>query len=181
MLELAVVITVIGILLGAFIGPSSRLITDMHQSASAAEIERELIAARSRAVAEGRPVGLYITGSSIDASLSAIATSAGITASTYGLYPLELSNSTSGSVRISTSIIDSTASPGTYSISARFPGVQITSITGGSMSGTAVWFATDGTPELRTFAGTRTGSQTLDINILLNGGSRIYVRAGPLG
>ncbi len=178
MLELAVVITLIGILVGVFIGPSSSLIISMRQSAAAAEVEREILAARSRAVAEGRPVGVYITGSTIDGTLSSLATTAGITASTYGLYPLELASSTSGSARISTSVIDSAAAPGTYSIAARFPGVIITSITGGSMAGTAIWFATDGTPEIRSFSGSRSGLQTSDIDILLSGGAHIIVRAG---
>lgn len=178
LLELAVVVTVVGILVGVFIGPSSSLIIDMRQSAAAAEVEREILAARSRAVAEGRPVGVYITGSTIDGSLASIATTVGITASTYGVYPLELASGTTGSARISTSVIDSLAAPGTYSISARFPGIIITSITGGSMAGTSIWFATDGTPEVRSLSGTRSGVQTSDICIVLTGGARIYVRAG---
>lgn len=178
LLELAVVVTVVGILVGVFIGPSSRLIIDMRQSAAAAEVEREILAARSRAVAEGKPIGVFVTGSTIDATLASIATTAGITASTYGMYPIELSSGTSGSARISTSVIDSLAAPGTHSISARFPGIIITSITGGSMAGTAIWFATDGTPEVRSLSGTRSGSLSSDICISLSGGARIYVRAG---
>ncbi len=178
LLELAVVITVVGILVGVFIGPSSSLIIDMRQSAAAAEVEREILAARSRAVAEGRPVGVYVTGSTIDGSLASIAATAGITPSTYGVYPIELASGTTGSARISTSVIDSLAAPGTYSISARFPGIVITSITGGSMAGTSIWFATDGTPEVRSLSGTRSGVQTSDICIVLSGGARVYVRAG---
>ena len=176
MLELSVVVIVLGIVVGVVLYPANATLTSMRQNAAVAEVERRITAARARAIAEGHPVGVYVCTGSVNGSFIAIASAAGITAAVDSIYPVELASLTSGAVVFSVNDVDQAANIGTYSISDRFNGVQITSVSGSSTG--LIWFASDGLPEVRSMTGVRTASLTSDIDITLTGGNHIYVRAG---
>ncbi len=176
MLELSVVLIVLAITAGAMLYPASTTLAAMRQASAVSEVERRITAARARAIAEGRPVGVYVSDAAVNGAFTAVATAAGLTATPHSVFPVDLASITSGGVEVSAGDVDQASKVATYSIATAFGGTQIQSISGTATG--LIFFASDGVPEVRGMSGTRTGPLTSDIDILMDGGKHIYIRAG---
>lgn len=156
MLELVIVVVLMGILAATAI-PSITAASQTQGIAATRELERRIVHARSRAVSTGEPTGLTI--------------------STDGTVTL---------VRIASSGASPTLAPGptgatsaAWLLPSAFRGVSIAQITGGDGSGAStqtIWFGFDGSPELRTPSGARTGNFQQDARVTLAGPSAGVVK-----
>ena len=156
LLEMSVAIVVVAVI-AVTVVPAWSSLTSTRQAAAAEEVERRLVAARSQAVSEGRPVGVYVDPAT-DSTLN-------YTISASGGTPSVMTN------------FDGQADSA-FLVAATYPGAEITSVVGGSGVGGAqiLWFGFDGSPELRTSTGTLTGPWTQDAVITFAGGYQVTVR-----
>jgi prepilin-type N-terminal cleavage/methylation domain-containing protein len=155
-LELSIVVVITGILAVTVI-PALESMTGARQAAAAEEIERRLVDARARAVAEGRPVGIRIDPAADTAQSWVIASPGDAPA------PARAVNGELEPVLI---------------IPSSYPNTSIVSFTAGdgTTSAQVLWFGFDGSPQLRNSAGTLLGPWTADAEIQLSGGLRVIVR-----
>jgi type II secretory pathway pseudopilin PulG len=155
LIEVALVVIVTGILAVTVI-PAWSSMTGARQAAAAEEVERRLVAARSQAVAEGRPVGVRIDPASDTVRLFVI-TTPGV-APTPGV------------------MFDGQTSPELH-IPSTYPGADILSLAGGDGTGGAqvLWFGFDGSPQLRDMDGTLVGGWTAHAIVTLSGGQQVTV------
>jgi prepilin-type N-terminal cleavage/methylation domain-containing protein len=154
LLEVVMTVIILAIVAGAMIGPSSRAIAQTRLAGAEEEIYTTLLTARSRAIATGRSHGVSIS-----------------TSPTPTVTPVTLSGTT---IITRTDPLDLVPAVGRYDLQTRYPGIALTL---GSGSSVIVWFASDGSPELRGSNGLRTGSATTDTTIRVTGGLAIVVRA----
>jgi len=155
LIELAVVVAITGILaIAAF--PAFRTLDDARRAAAAAEVERQVLNTRAASMSLGQSVGLRIDP--VNHTLQRF------------IIPR-----TGGAPVAFTSPLGTPEGPTT--LSADFPGSAIVSYIGGdgfTGAGT-LWFAHDGTPELRNGSGVRIGGFTQDATITLTDGYRVSV------
>lgn len=146
----------IGVLAVAVI-PAISSMDEAKKSAAAEEVERRLVLARGEAIAQGRPIGLYVNP----------------TADTVQMFTIR----NPGDAPTPTIMGDGTADS-LLSIPAQYPGAQVTSLSAGDGSTTAqvLWFGYDGTPQIRSAGGTLAGSATADAVINFQGGASITIR-----
>ncbi len=156
LLEMGIVVIVVAIV-SVSVVPAWNSLTGTRQAAAGEEVERRLVAARSQAVSQGRPIGLHI-----DPATDTI------------LYYTITATGAAPSVLV---MVDGQPDPG-VNLATVYPGADVTSVINGSgVSGAAtLWFGFDGAPELRNAAGTLTGPWTSDATITLAGGSTVTVR-----
>jgi Tfp pilus assembly protein FimT len=155
-----VLVVVITGIVAATVIPAWNSLTGTRQAAAAEEVEREIVAARCQAVAEGRPVGLKVDP----------------TNETVRKYVIE----TPGAAPSVAKDVDGQADPG-VNIAAAYSGAEISSLTAGdgSTGAQVLWFGYDGTPQLRNAAtGVLIGSATQDAVIQMSGGQQVRVRYG---
>ncbi len=154
LLEVVVTVVVLAIVAGAMVGPSSRAIAQTRLAGAEEEIFTTILTARSRAITTGRSHGVSI-----------------VTAPSPSVTPVVLSGT---SIVTRSDPLDPAPGAGRYNLNTRYPGLGLSL---GSGTSTVVWFASDGTPELRGTNGLRTGAATSDTTIRITGGSAIVIRA----
>jgi prepilin-type N-terminal cleavage/methylation domain-containing protein len=156
LLEMGIVVIVVAIV-SVTVVPAWNSLTGTRQAAAGEEVERRLVAARSQAVSQGRPIGLHID--------PATDTVLFYTITATGAAPTVLT------------MVDGQPDPG-VNLAVVYPGADVTSVINGSgVAGAAtLWFGFDGAPELRNAAGALTGAWTSDAIITLAGGSTVTVR-----
>lgn len=157
LLEMAVVILITAILAASAI-PAFSAMSGARQASGAEQVERLLVRARARALAEGRPVGVRI-----DLGAQALQT---YTIASTGAAP-------------SVAMDPLGQSEPVFNFAAAYPGVQITSVTVNGVTGTqTVWFAYDGTPQERSADGSLVGTWEENATITMTGGGVVHVLAG---
>lgn len=150
------VVIVVGIV-AVTVVPAFNSLTGTRQAAAGEDVERRLVSARSRAVSEGRPMGVLIDPVANSVRFYTIAAA--------GAAPTVLN------------MLDGQPDPG-LDLGVAYPGADITAVVGGDGAAGAatLWFGYDGSPELRDAAGVLTGPWTSDATISLAGGNTITVR-----
>jgi len=156
LVELIAVMTVIGVLSLAAI-PAVGAMADSRRRGAAAEIERRLMLARAWAAGTGQPAGLRVTPSTGRFELLRIATP--------GAAPTALPGA-AGEADAGSSVL----------ISQLFTGVSVGSVSISPSGDSAVWFAHDGTPQVRTSAGVLVGDLSADATIAVQSGPTVTVR-----
>jgi prepilin-type N-terminal cleavage/methylation domain-containing protein len=156
-LEMAVVVAITAILAISAI-PALDALSGARQGAAAEEIERRVVAARARALAEGVPYGVEF-----DLAAQTLRT---VTIPTYGSTP-----------RGARDALGQEEVP--WSLARAFPGVRMTSVSIDGVGGSGtVWFAFDGTPQRRASDGRLLGAWRRDSLIGVEGGQVVTIRAG---
>ncbi len=137
--------------------PALSSMSSARQAAAAEEVERRIVNARSRALAEGRPCGV-----TIDTAAQSIRT---MTIASAGAVP--------------TPAIDALGQPeAAFNLGSAFSGVGFTLVTSEAGTGTQTfWFSHDGTPHQRNSTGVLVGSWTQNATVTLTGGTSVYVQA----
>jgi prepilin-type N-terminal cleavage/methylation domain-containing protein len=157
LIEMAVVVVISGII-AVMVIPAWNSLTGTRQAAAAEEVERKCVAARSQAVAEGRPVGIRVDPVS----------------STVQTYVI----TTPGAAPSVAKMIDGQPDPA-LSLAIAYSGAAITSLVAGDGSSGAqvLWFGYDGSPQLRNAGtGNLIGPWTQDAVIGMAGGQQVIVR-----
>jgi prepilin-type N-terminal cleavage/methylation domain-containing protein len=157
LIEMAAVVVISGIL-AVLVIPAWNSLTGTRQAAAAEEVERKCVVARSRAMAEGRPVGLRVDP-------------VNSTVQTYVI-------STPGSTPSVATMIDGQPEQ-VLALAAVYAGASIASLAAGDGSAGAqvLWFGYDGSPQLRNATtGTLIGPWTQDAVISMTGGQQIIIR-----
>lgn len=156
LLEMAMVIMITAILAASAI-PAMSSMSAARQGAAAEEVERRIVNARSRALAEGRPFGV-----TIDATAHTLRT---MTVATTGAVP--------------TPATDALGQPeAAFNVAATFSGVTITAVSSEGGTGTQTfWFSHEGTPQARNASGALLGAWTEDATVTVSGGVSVYVQA----
>lgn len=136
--------------------PSLSGMSDMRRAAAADDVERRLLLARSTAMASGASCGLAVNPTTDFVQL--------------------FSMPVSGNVPVAASLPTGEPDPGVR-LATLYPGADITAITGGggATGAQTLWFASNGTPELRAANGSRIGGWSGDATIQFAGGARISV------
>ncbi|CAG1008107.1 hypothetical protein PHYC_03520 [Phycisphaerales bacterium] len=157
LVEMSVVILITAILAVAAI-PAFSAMSGARQASGAEEIERRIVNARARALAEGRPVGLRVDPVAQTLRTFTIASTGAVP--TPAIDPLGQSESA-------------------FNFAAAFPGVQITAVSvNGSTGVQTLWFAFDGTPQERSANGALVGAWTEGATVTVTGGISVFVVAG---
>jgi prepilin-type N-terminal cleavage/methylation domain-containing protein len=159
LVEVVTTLVVISILASAAVIPAVSMVSRTRLASATDEIARQLSTARSLALSTGDSHGLLLLEST----------------EAFLCVRIQADNAPP------TAAIDPLGIPYAYIIiPARYPGVTITSITSGdgSSGDATLWFAHDGTPELRNAAGLRLGSFTHDAVITLSNNATITLRRG---
>jgi prepilin-type N-terminal cleavage/methylation domain-containing protein len=157
LVEMSVVVIITGII-AATVVPAWNSLTGTRQAAAAEEVERKFVAARSQAVAEGRPVGIRVSPASN-------------TVQTYVI-------TTPGAAPTVANMIDGQPDPA-LDIGGAYSGASITTLTAGDGSAAAqvLWFGYDGSPQLRdATTGNLIGPWTQDAVIAMSGGQQVLIR-----
>lgn len=156
LLEMAMVIMITAILAASAI-PAMSSMSTARQGAAAEEVERRIVNARSRALAEGRPFGV-----TIDTTAHTLRT---MTIATTGAVP--------------TPATDALGQPeAAFNLAATFSGVQFTVVSSEAGSGTQTfWFSHEGTPQARNASGALVGSWTQNAVVTVTGDVSVYVQA----
>lgn len=157
LVEMALVVLISGII-AVMVIPAWNSLTGTRQAAAAEEVERRCVAARSQALAEGRPVGIRVDP-------------ANSTVQTYVI-------TTPGAVPSVAIMIDGQPEEA-LNLSIAYSGASITSLVAGNGSNGAqvLWFGYDGAPQLRdATTGTLTGPWTQDAVIAMAGGQQVIIR-----
>lgn len=157
LLEVMIVIVIMGIL-AVSVAPAISSARGAQGAGATREVERVLLLARARAMASSIPYAV-----SVDTNPSSLR--------------LCWRNPDTGSLEGAVGS-DGVLCP-KQPLSARFGSVRITNvqIDGYSGSSGVVWFAFDGTPELRNASAVRQGPATQDAVITLSDGGKVYVVA----
>lgn len=158
MLEMAVVISVAGIL-AATVVPALNSLEGVREASAAEEVERRVVLARGHALSRGRPTGIQIDPAARTIRMWEIV-SVGA-APTPARTPL---NEVEPALRLDDV----------------YPGVTIASVVGGTGATGAqtFWFGIDGTPQTRNAAGALGAAWTRDAAITMSGGQLVYIRRG---
>ena len=157
LVEMSVVVIITGIV-AATVVPAWNSLTGTRQAAAAEEVERKIVAARSQALAEGRPVGVRVDPVNDTVQTFVIASV--------------------GAAPSVATMVDGQADSSLY-IPGAYSGSEITSLTAGNGTTTAqvLWFGYDGSPQLRDgTTGTLIGPWTQDAVIVMPGGQQVLVR-----
>jgi Tfp pilus assembly protein FimT len=155
---MSVVVLISGII-AVMVIPAWNSLTGTRQAAAAEEVERRCVAARSQAVAEGRPVGVRVDP-------------VNGTVQTYVI-------TTPGLAPSVATMIDGQPEP-VLSIGEAYSGASIASFLAGDGSSGAqvLWFGYDGSPQLRdATTGSLIGPWTQDATISMIGGQQVVIRA----
>ncbi|MFM9957162.1 MAG: Tfp pilus assembly protein FimT/FimU [Phycisphaerales bacterium] len=156
LVELIAVMAILGVLSLASI-PAVGAMSESRRRGAGAEIERRLMLARAWAASTGQPAGLRVTTSTGQLELLRIAAP--------GAAPTALPGST-GESDAGSSVL----------ISQLYTGTSIASMSVTPSGDSAVWFAYDGTPQVRTSAGVLVGDLSTDATITVQSGPTITVR-----
>lgn len=156
LVELVAVMAVLGVLSIAAI-PALGSLSESRRRGAAAEVERRLMLARAWAQSTGQPAGLRVNTSSGQLDLLRVATP--------GASPTPMPGPT-GSADSGSSVI----------ISQLYTGVSIASVSVSPAGDSAVWFAYDGTPHVRSSAGVEVGTLSADAAITIQSGPTVSVR-----
>jgi prepilin-type N-terminal cleavage/methylation domain-containing protein len=157
LVEMSVVVLITGIIAVTVI-PAWNSMTGTRQAAAAEEVERKITAARSQAVAEGRPVGVRVDP-------------VNGTVQTYVI-------TTPGATPSVATMLDGQADP-ILSIPATYSGAAISSLAAGdgTTSAQVLWFGYDGSPQLRNAStGVLVGPWAQDAVIAMSGGQQVLIR-----
>lgn len=157
LVEMSVVILISGIL-AVIVIPAWNSLTGTRQAAAAEEIERRFVAARSRALAEGRPVGIRVDP----------------TNQTVQMYVI----TTPGAAPAVATMVDGQPDQ-LLNVPASYPGASVTSLVAGDGTTTAqvLWFGYDGAPQLRdATTGNLIGPWTQDATVSMPGGLQVVIR-----
>jgi prepilin-type N-terminal cleavage/methylation domain-containing protein len=157
LVEMSVVVLITGIIAATVI-PAWNSLTGTRQAAAAEEIERQIIAARSQALAEGRPVGVRVDPANDTVQRWVI--------------------TAPGAAPTVATMIDGQPDAVLY-IPGAYMGAEITTLTAGDGTKAAqvLWFGFDGSPQLRDqVTGNLIGPWTQDAVITIPGGQQVLIR-----
>jgi prepilin-type N-terminal cleavage/methylation domain-containing protein len=155
LLEAMVVVLIVGVLAASAI-PAANLLGEMNRATASSEIVRAIELARARAMATGRPHGVWFS----------------VTEQSMQPMWLETTNAAPTPARSQTGDLQPVVRFGS------FGNVSLASYVGGdgvSTSGT-VWFGSDGTPQSRSSGGNLLGNWSSDASLQIAGERSVTVR-----
>lgn len=156
LLEVMIVVVIMGIVSFTVV-PSLSLVREANEHAALREVERSMVLARSWAMATGRPTACLPDVAAGELTMWTLEPGAGAPSRA----------------------LDALGTPReVVSLPARFAGVSISGVSGGlsHASGERLWFAFDGTPEVRDEAGNRVRALEESVQITLSAGGSVVVR-----
>lgn len=156
LLETALVVSITAILAISAI-PAMNSMSAARQAAAAEEVERRLVVARSRALAEGVPYGV-----AFDTTAQTLRT---MMIPALGTPPTPARD------------VLGQSEPA-LALESTFPGVRLTVVSSEAGSGSQTfWFAFDGTPQSRSAGGALVGNWNENAIITVTGGVSVHVQA----